>query len=121
MGGPTLTRAALAAGTMGMSEVPRQVMSATDVVVGTAKGDPGQGFKDAGKTYAAGDPTEPPALGTPPPTTDPNQPAYDAAKKTAQDDEARRLRSGGGRASTILTGDQTGTPLGGSRRTLGAA
>jgi hypothetical protein len=121
MGGPTLTRAALAAGTMGMSEVPRQLKSASDVVVGAAKGDPAGGFKAAGESYTKDAPSasEAPALGTPPVDTSVQDAANADAKKTSQEEEARRLRGGAGRASTILT---SGSGLGGSgRRYLGSA
>lgn len=66
-------------------------------------------------------------LGMPEPSTapssveDPNAEHYALARKTAQDEETRRLRSGAGRASTILTGAGSSSPLGLARRTLGSA
>jgi hypothetical protein len=104
---------------MGMSEVPRQFKSASDVVVGAAKGDPAGGFKAAGDSYTKDAPDSAPALGTPPVDTSGQDAANADAKKSAQEEEARRLRGGAGRASTILT---SGSGLGGSgRRYLGSA
>lgn len=122
MGGPSnpITRGVLAATTMGLSEVPRQIKSASDIVIGTATGAPGSGFKEAVGDYTdkSADSGTPP-LGAPPVDTTAQDNANADAKKSGQEEEARRLRSGAGRASTILT---SGSGLGGSgRRYLGSA
>jgi hypothetical protein len=93
-------------GTGGLKAATDSTKSATSVITGEA--------------------TQPPTLPDPsasPAAAAPDTSAQDAAnaqaKKTAQEDEKRRLRSGAGRASTILT---SGSGLGGSgRRYLGAA
>lgn len=123
MGGPSnpITRGILAGATMGMSEVPRQFKAASDVVVGTATGQAGSGFKEAGADFTGSSPSSSDSspLGAAPVDTSAQDAANADAKKSGQEEETRRLRSGAGRASTILT---SGSGLGSTgRRYLGSA